>query len=464
MRARAIILTCGYEVKPTIDSYDKLLFLAYYFPPLGGSAVQRALKIAEYFPDDGLLPIIITAPAATTDRWAPQDLSLGRAFADGVSVHHIEPIPKGRWDKVQARVARWMGLRSRFWEWWVKCAVELGVKAGSDARLILATMPPYESAAAAVELSARLKLPWVADMRDPWALDETQLYPTLFHRRLELKQMEHGLSTASLIIMNTPQAAEDLKASCPALRDKPIMTITNGFAEEDFADPVPPRNDSKFRVVHSGIMFTRTALQLRWRAAYRILGGAQPGVNVMGRSASYLLEALRQWQTLTREIGDTVEAWFAGETTAEEQQIFAGSPVSHLLRATGHLPHRQSVGLIRTADLLFLPMHSLSRGNRARSVPGKLYEYMASGRPILAAVPDGDARDFLTQCGTAHICRPDDVDGMVRLLDRVYRNWKAGLPPRRPDAAFLRGLTRRSVTHRLAVAIRSTVLKRNLHV
>ena len=73
-------------------------------------------------------------------------------------------------------------------------------------------------------------------------------------------------------------------------------------------------------------------------------------------------------------------------------------------------------------------MHDLRPGSRARIVPGKTYEYLAAGRPILAAVPDGDARDFLSQCGTALLCRPDDVEGMVQQLDRAYNTWKNGRP------------------------------------
>jgi hypothetical protein len=68
------------------------------------------------------------------------------------------------------------------------------------------------------------------------------------------------------------------------------------------------------------------------------------------------------------------------------------------------------------ADLLFLPMHDLRAGGRAGLVPGKTYEYLASGRPILAAVPDGDARDILAEAGGARICSPSDVGEMTRII------------------------------------------------
>ncbi len=86
------------------------------------------------------------------------------------------------------------------------------------------------------------------------------------------------------------------------------------------------------------------------------------------------------------------------------------------MRAHGFLPHAETVGMIRAADLLFLPMHDLPNGNRARLVPCKTYEYLASGRPILAALPDGDARDLLAGEPEVHLCRPADVAAMREIL------------------------------------------------
>jgi len=71
---------------------------------------------------------------------------------------------------------------------------------------------------------------------------------------------------------------------------------------------------------------------------------------------------------------------------------------------------------VRSADALFLPMHRLPRGGRSTIVPGKLYEYLASGRPVLAAVPEGDARDLVEDADWTVLCEPDDVDGIARGL------------------------------------------------
>src|SRR5262249_58053411 len=82
----------------------------------------------------------------------------------------------------------------------------------------------------------------------------------------------------------------------------------------------------------------------------------------------------------------------------------------------GTRPHEEPLRLVRPAAALFLPLHGLPRGGRPTILPAKLYEYLASGRPILAAVPDGDARDLLDGVDWAVLCTPDDVDGICRGL------------------------------------------------
>jgi hypothetical protein len=82
--------------------------------------------------------------------------------------------------------------------------------------------------------------------------------------------------------------------------------------------------------------------------------------------------------------------------------------------------------------------------------PGKTYEYLASGRPILAAVPDGDARDLLEEAGSARVCRPDDVEGMVEIVASELERVRAGRPHRRPDPDVLARSERRHLSEQLA--------------
>jgi glycosyltransferase involved in cell wall biosynthesis len=437
----------------------RVLFISYLFPPVGGSGVQRAQKFVQYLPEEGFLPVVVAGPALREDRWAPIDPTMLAKVPANIPVHRVADSAPPPPSRMRGRLERWLGLQSAFEQWWVRSATELACGVSDGTQLIFATMAPYESAEVASEASRRLGIPWVADLRDPWALDDIQIYPTRFHRKLEMAKMDRLLSTAAAIIMNTPAAADALKEAFPGLRHKKILSITNGFNWEDFSESVTSRTDGKFRIVHSGGMFTGSGLQLRRRNFYRLLGGVEPGVNILTRSPEYLLKAIDQWIMQRPEVGKDLEIIFAGSMTAEDRALVNSSKAAAFVQFPGFLSHEKSLQLIRTADLLFLPMHNLPPGQRCRSIPGKAFEYIASGRPILAAVPDGDARDFLRQCGTGLLCRPDDIQGMIEILDRIYSAWKEGRVPVSPNADYASRFEGHALTRDLADIFRATLEK-----
>ena len=347
---------------------------------------------------------------------------------------------------------RWLLLPKPFSSWWVPEVVALGERVATTERLVVATMSPFESGEAARRLAERLGIPWVADLRDPWALDEMQIYPSALHRRVELRGMERLLSSASAIVMNTPEATAALRTAFPRLRRIPVATVTNGFDAVDFSGPAPVRGDARFRIVHTGYLHTDAGRRSRARSQ-RLLGGARADVDILTRSHTYLLDALERWFARRPEVRGDVELVLAGSTTPEDREIVARSPVATAVRFPGYVSHAESVELVRGADLLFLPMHNLPPGHRSRIVPGKAYEYMASGRPILAAVPDGDARDFLESYGAAFLCRPDDVEAMIRALDVVYDGWLKGEPVGRPDPVYVARFERRRLAQSFAATL-----------
>ena len=221
-----------------------ILFIAYYFPPIGGVAVQRSLKFIRYLPQEGYLPLVITGPAGPSDGWwTPYDPTLLDEIPSNIPIHRVNnslPFPKKGW---WHRINRWVGLHRSFSESWIPSATKLSEEVchKENPRLIFATMSPFESANIAVYLSNKLRIPWVADLRDPWALGELRIYPTFVHRNIELKRMGKLLSSASIIVMNTPEAASSLKINFPDLSDNNIVTITNGYDDDDFKDTILPR-------------------------------------------------------------------------------------------------------------------------------------------------------------------------------------------------------------------------------
>lgn len=427
----------------------RLLFLAYHFPPVGGAGVQRSVKFVRYLPEHGWEPVVVTGPLGSIGDSYLTDETLGHELPAALDVHRLagpEPLSGRGW---RGRAERLLRLPTAWSRWWVRGAVETGRELG-EIDLVLATMSPFESCAAAARLARSYGVPWVADLRDPWALDEMRVYTSRAHRRLERRRMRRSLASAAAIVMNTPEAAAQLVTAFPELGRRRVLAIPNGFDSSDFAETVAPAAAGAFRVVHTGDL--HTAFGLRHRSAglvRRLLGGTLGDVDILPRSHVFLLEAVDRLLERRPELRDGIEIHLAGGMDAADRAaIRTPGVVLH-----EYVSHGEAIRLMQSADLLFLPMHAVPPPRRARIVPGKTYEYLASRRPILAAIPDGDARDLLGRAGSALLCRPADVACLERSLESQVDRKRAGDPPARPDEDVLAGFERRRLTAELAAAL-----------
>jgi len=423
----------------------RILLLGYYFPPIGGAGVQRNAKLARYLPELGYDLTVVTGPGRTDDRWTPVDRSMAAEIPSAVDVRRITAPEPSRRDGLRVRLERWLRLETPWQRWWEQHAVPLAVDAGrrNDVDVVYCSLAPFTTARAAVNVARALGKPLVFDLEDPWAIDEMMTFETAAHARLERRAMGGVLREADAIVMNTPEAAERLRTTFPDLASKPITSIVNGYDEADFAGPDPRRDHGTFRIVHTGSLHQWAA---RRSLVRRVLGGGMEGVNVLTRSLVYLRQALDELLREHPELSDRIELHLAGRLTDADRQVMAGSPV---LREHGFLPHDATIELMRSADLLFLPMHDVPPGRRVAIVPCKTYEYLGSRRPILAAVPDGDARDFLGAAGNAMLARPDDAPALKRAIGEALARADAGEEPTAPEPALLARLERRALTRDL---------------
>jgi glycosyltransferase involved in cell wall biosynthesis len=280
-----------------------------------------------------------------------------------------------------------------------------------------------------------LRKPLVIDLHDPWALDEMLIYPTWVHRRLALRTMRQALDAADGIVMSTPEARNRVLHAFPELRSKPVVVGSNGFDRADFEGPAPQRDDEAFRIVHTGYLHTELGLDhRRLRSLHRLLGGSMIDVDILTRSHVFLLEAVENLVQREPDLAP-IEIHLAGVLSESDRKVATHSST---VRLHGYVSHAEAVGLMRSADLLFLPMHELPEGRRVGIIPGKTFEYLASGTPILAAIPEGDARDLLIEAGNAFCCRPSDVDAMASSIAGQIRHKRSGLSPPEPDEDVVR--------------------------
>jgi glycosyltransferase involved in cell wall biosynthesis len=394
--------------------------------------------MVRHLPEFGYEPVVVTAPGPADERWTPMDDALRSGVPEETDIRRIdgpEPRSSAGW---RHRAERWLRLRDAWTRSWIERSTELGIEAArqTDVQLVYAWMQPYASAEAAARIAEATRKPWVADLGDPWALDEMMIYPTGLHRRLERRLMRRVLGTAAAIVMSTEEAVTRVRAAFPELANRVVVAIPNGFERSDFEGSPPPRSDSAFRIVHTGYLHTELGHRQRRTAPLRrLVGGAVQGVDIISRSAIFLIDAVERVRRERPDIGARLEVHFAGVLSPRDIAVARRSPATRIL---GFLSHEESRALVRTSDLLFLPMHDLPLGARATVVPGKTYEYIASGRPILAAVPDGDARDLLTAAGTAVLCRPKDSRAIAAAIVEAYERSHGDAPEQAPEELLRR--------------------------
>lgn len=388
----------------------RVLLLARSFPPLGGAGVHRTAGSVRHLPEFGWHPVLVTGPGIRRGRWDAEDPELLARVPADAEVHRVAGTEPAGPTGLAARLALLRPGPDRWVRWWIEQSVALGRQVGAGADVVLASCAPYETALAGARLAAELGVPWVADLEDPWALDEMRLYPTAIQRALDLRSMRRALAGASAVVTAAPEAAAAVRRALPGLADRTVTGIPIGFDRDDFAGAPPARaDDGAFRIVHAGSLHTDLGTRLhRTRHRRRLLGGTSPGVDILTRSHVLLMEAIAGLRS------ERVELHLAGVMTDGDH---AAAERHDFVRWHGLLPHRQAVALMRSADLLFLPMHDLPSGTRARLIPYKTYEYLGARRPILAAVPDGDVRDMLAPLAGVTLVRPGDVEAIARAIE-----------------------------------------------
>ena len=430
----------------------KVLFIAYYFPPIGGGGVQRSVKFVKYLPDLGYLPVVLTCTRPVAEKWTPKDSSLENNIGDNHIIYRVSIPPPVLESEITHRLKKIFFIKDNFSKWWIKYAKDLGEKIIKDNKIdvIYASMSPFQSSYVANYLSIKYNIPWVADLRDAWALDEMVVYPSAMHRMYNLYCMKDALYGASAIIMNTKEAAVSLKNKFRKYDTKNIFTITNGYDANDFNQIVSNEDNNKFRIVHSGTLFTESGMKLeRNKLIYNILGGVNKKVNILGRSLVYLLKAIEDWIDESPDIMEKIEVILIGKSTPDDIAMLEGSRCKNIFIFTGYIKYEESLNYLKSASALFLPMHGTTGGLRATSVPGKLYEYMASGRPILAAVPEGDAKDMLLNSGLAYISPPDDAKSLLKGLKSMYNNWNNKTNIYHPNIDYISSYQRKNLTKSL---------------
>lgn len=428
-----------------------ILFISHLFPPVGGAGVQRSSKFVKYLPEFGFNPIVITSAVAGSNKWTPADSSLETDLNEETRIYRLPNEPAfqvtSNTKENPTRTAALLKLADQ--------AINT-----HKISLVYVSLSPFGDLAAAKLIGRKHSLPVVADLRDPWAFDEFQSYRSFLHRYKEKSAMNRALKDLDFVIMNTPTSANLVKNQLKDLNTNRIEWITNGYDKEDFdtKKTVQVLDTTKFNIVHTGTFHTEYAIrQNKNRLINLLLGRTHRGINVSGRTPIYLFQAIQNIRKNRPLIGNRIQVTLAGVSNNEEKELSRQYGLNDITSITGYIDHSKSINFLKSADLLFLPLHNLPKSDLSSIVPGKAYEYLASGKPILAALPNGDAKSFIDSAGTGLFCDPTDVSSIENRIIEAFEAWQCESTPLKPNLRFIQQFERRNLTKRLAEVFRRSL-------
>ncbi|MDT8323692.1 MAG: glycosyltransferase family 4 protein [Bacteroidota bacterium] len=419
----------------------RVLVIAYYFPPLGLSGVQRTLKFVKYLPQFGWQPVVLTVE----DRgYFAKDESL-LAELEGLDIEVIrtpslDPLhffrKKG---VVRMPSGKSLGLLGKLSQavfipdnkrGWKKHAVQaaLDAVAARPVDVIFATAPPYTDFLIGSEIKKRTGTPLVVDYRDAWLENPLHFYPTPLHRALHRRMEQRVLRTADRILSINRPIKERILTGYPFISHGDVSILSQGFDQDDFRHVRRQRpQNAPLRFLYSGTFYYNRSPEAFLRAL-RMLFDREPG--------------------LVRD----VEAHFVGSAREEDQRLVDKLGLTRTVTMHGYLPHREAVQHLVDADVLWMTIGH-GRGEEMMST-GKLYEYLGARKPILACVPEGAAHQTLVRSGAAFFAPPDDSAAIAEQLHTLYALHKSDRLPV-PTYAYVEQFERRNLTGQLATLFAS---------
>lgn len=424
----------------------RALIITYYWPPAGGPGVQRWLKFVKYFREFDVEPIVY-APEnpnypLVDEKFAseiPSDIEILKQpinepyrFAKLFSKKKTKQISSGiiSKKKISAMEKLMLYVRGNFFipdarVGWVNPSVKFLSKyiAEKPVDVLITTGPPHSLHLIALQLQKELKVKWIADFRDPW----TTIH---YHKSLRLnkasarkhKALEASvLKSADIITVTSPTTKKEFGM----ITETPIEVITNGY---DISEKIDVEMDSGFSISHIGSLLSERNPEVLWKVLAEIC-----------KDNSVFKEDL-----LLK---------FAGAVSAEVKQSLERFQLMENCEFLGYVSHSEALRLQHNSQVLLL-VEINSTETRA-IIPGKLFEYLAAQRPIIALGPkESDIEGIINETNAGKFFSYWDEDVLKAEILQVYKDFKNG--DLRIVSEGIEKYSRRDLTRQMALLIEKT--------
>lgn len=430
-----------YKIDILKPESKKVLIITYYWPPAGGPGVQRWLKFVKYLPDFDIQPIVYI-PENPTYPIIDQNL-VHEVSGETIVLQHkiFEPyqlasfLSKNKTKKISSGIIpnqkKQTGLDKVFlWVrgnlfipdarvFWVKPSVSYLEKYIADHNIdtIITSGPPHSLHLIGLQLKQKLNLKWFADFRDPWTTIG-------YHKSLRLsnyaakkhKKLEHVvLNTADTIIVTS----KTTKAEFQAITNKPIAVITNGY---DVEPVVNEPLDTLFSLAHIGSFLSERNPKILWECLQELIA------EVSGFKSHLELKLI-------------------GAVSQEVLDAIAHYELNPYLKNLGYVSHAEAIAHQKKSQVLLLI--EIDSEDTKSIIPGKLFEYMVSNRPIVAIGPrDSDFAEIITSTNTGVFFKYSDKVKLKRVILDFYNQFLEG--KLQSNGVGLQKFSRKNLTKKLA--------------
>lgn len=378
----------------------KVLIITYYWPPAGGAGVQRWLKLCKYLVQLDIQPIVLTVdPQFAT---YPQiDYSLSADVADKIIVHHSKSfelysvykkvssnkeVPFGGFantGKVSFKEKILRFVRGNFFvpdprRGWNKYALKEAKTLIDQYNIdtVITTSPPHSTQLIGLKLKRMLNIRWIVDLRDPWTdiYYYKQLYPTRLVTNIN-KKLERKILTNADEVITVSDDLKRLFAEKTKEQASKISVIPNGFDTSDFQHIDKTVNKDFFYISYVGTI-----------------------------SEDYNSKAfITALKNVPDEIITRIRIRFVGKVNPKTLNDFENAGLGNYLELHDYVPHHKAIEFMISSRMLLLIIPDVK--NNEGILTGKLFEYLACGRPIVFIGPvNGDAARIIHETGSGIVC------------------------------------------------------------
>lgn len=440
--------------------HRRVLLISYLFSPSAEMGAQACTQIARYLPRHGWMPVVLTVGERHAERLGPPaDAGLeSPVVRTGVIPHPLSIYrclrswagrgagEAGDGERLLRRIGAHSGLR----RWilslltmpdistgWILPAVVTGLRLIRRNRIehLFSSGPPWTSHLVGLILAHLSGLPWSAHFRDPWIFPVSEMarlkpVSTLsFWLERALERMV--VRRADAVVCVTDEHPQVLARAHGHTSARKFVTIPNGFDDAEWESLAGDgeRDDTlddedAFIVTYAGTLYNRRTPAPLFRALKVLIDAGE-----IDRTS--IRVDLLGWC-------DVAEGYRVSQLAAE-------CGLDGRVRLAGPLPRKATLRRMTRSDLLLLLAEGL-----VSQVPGKTYEYLRAGRPILAIAPEGAVSRLLNRTGGAWVVDPADQEGLTKALRQAYAAWAAAVEVPRADPHIVARYDRRILAGRFA--------------